>query len=162
MPATFMHGYTYTGHPVACAAGIASVELALREGLAGNAAEVGDYFLDRLTELKDKYRPIGDVRGVGLMHALELVKDRKTKEPYGPTDRLPKALTRYCVEHGVLMRCVGHILILSPPLTFTRAHVDEAVEVIDRGFAEVCGRDPLTVAPRADAQGPTSSPNGAA
>jgi adenosylmethionine-8-amino-7-oxononanoate aminotransferase len=137
VPAQFMHGYTYTGHPLACAAGVASLEIAIKEDLAGNAAQVGGYFLDKLIVLQDKYPVIGEARGIGLMHALELVKDRRTKEPFAPDDPLPKALTRFCVEHGVLIRCVGHKLILSPPLTFTRAHVDEAIEVIDRAFEQL-------------------------
>lgn len=140
VPAQFMHGYTYTGHPLACAAGVASLDLAIKEDLAGNAAAVGDCFLEKLVVLQDKYPVIGDARGIGLMHALELVADRKTKEPFAPDDPLPKALTRYCVEHGVLIRCVGHKLILSPPLTFTRANVDEAIAVIDKAFASLPAR----------------------
>ena len=132
----FMHGLTYSGHPVACAAGVASVELTLKENLAANADDVGTYFIDKLRGLKDKYQAIGDVRGKGLMIAIELVKDRGTREPFGPTDAYPIAISEACVENGVMIRCIVNKLIISPPLIFTKSHVDEVVRVLDKAFRE--------------------------
>lgn len=130
----YMHGYTYSGHPVSCAAGLAAIDLVLKENLAENARVVGEYFMSRLLELKDKHRAIGDVRGKGLMIAVELVKDRTTKEPFGPEDAFPGAISESCVSNGVMVRTIVNKLIISPPLTFTRDHVDEVVSVLDQAF----------------------------
>jgi adenosylmethionine-8-amino-7-oxononanoate aminotransferase len=129
-----MHGYTYSGHPVSCAAGLAAIDLVLKENLAENAAVVGDYFMGKLLELKDKHRAIGDVRGKGLMLAVELVKDRATKEPFGPEDSYPGAISESCVSNGVMIRTIVNKLIISPPLTFTTEHVDEVIRVLDQAF----------------------------
>lgn len=131
----FMHGYTYSGHPVSCAAGLAAIDLVLKENLAENAAVVGDYFMARLLELKEKHRAIGDVRGKGLMLAVELVKDRTTREPFGPEDSYPVAISESCVNNGVMIRTIVNKLIISPPLTFTTEHVDEVIRVLDQAFS---------------------------
>lgn len=130
----YMHGYTYSGHPVSCAAALAAIDIVLDENLAENARVVGDYFLAKLLGLKEKHRAIGDVRGKGLMLAVELVKDRTTKEPFGPADAYPLAISEACVNNGVMIRTIVNKLIISPPLTFTKEHVDEVVEVLDRAF----------------------------
>jgi len=130
----YMHGYTYSGHPVSCAAGLAAIDLVLKENLAENAQVVGDYFMAKLLELKDRHRAIGDVRGKGLMLAVELVKDRTTKEPFGPQDGYPGAISESCVSNGVMVRTIVNKLIISPPLTFTTEHVDEVISVLDQAF----------------------------
>jgi adenosylmethionine-8-amino-7-oxononanoate aminotransferase len=131
----YMHGYTYSGHPVSCAAGLAAIDIVVKENLAENARVVGDYFMAKLLELKDKHRAIGDVRGKGLMLAIELVKNRETKEPFGPGDAYPVAISEGCVSKGVMIRTIVNKLIISPPLTFTKEHVDEVVEALDKTFA---------------------------
>lgn len=129
-----MHGYTYSGHPVACAAAMVSIDIAVRDNLAHNAAMTGAYFLERLTALKDKHQIIGDVRGKGLMIAVEFVKDRHTKEPFAPNDALLAQISDTCLDGGVMLRTVVNKFIISPPLTFAREHVDLAVSVLDRAL----------------------------
>ena len=119
---------------------MATLEVIDADNIQQNAKTIGTYMKNRFLELQEKQILIGEVRGLGLMLGVELVRDRKTKEPLAPDDPRLKALTRYCVEHGVLIRCVGHKLILSPPLTFTRANADEAIEVIDKAFASLPAR----------------------
>ena len=131
-----MHGYTYSGHPVACAAGLASLDIVLRENLTENARVVGQYFLDRLSPLMDRHQVIGDVRGKGLMIAVELVKDRKTKEPFGPTEAYPNAVSELCLANGVMLRTIANKFIISPPLTFTKDHADEVTRVLDKALTE--------------------------
>lgn len=126
----FMQGYTYSGHPVSCAAGMASLDIVLRENLAENAGVVGDYLIRKLQQELYAFAPVGDIRGKGLMICIELVKDRKTKEPFGPTDPLPAAVSEFCVSRGVMIRTIGHKMIISPPLTFTKAHADQVVDVL--------------------------------
>lgn len=127
----FMQGYTYSGHPIACAAGIASLELTLRENLAENARVVGAYLLAKLQAVLADIPTVGDVRGKGLMIAVELVRDRSTKEGYGPTDAYPGNVSERCLSQGVMLRCIVNKLIISPPLIFTHAHADELVHVLD-------------------------------
>lgn len=132
--AVMMHGYTYSGHPVSCAAALASLDIVVRERLAENAAQVGSYFLEQLTRLKDKHEVIGDVRGKGLMIAVELVKDRKTREPFTPVDEYPNRVSDACLEGGVMLRTIINKFIISPPLVITREHVDFAVSVLDKAL----------------------------
>ena len=133
--APIMHGYTYSGHPVACAAAIANLKIVEDENLASNAAKVGNYFLEKLIEIKAKHASIGDVRGRGLMLGIEFVKDRKTKEPFAPNDPYLQSIGPHCRKSGVLVRTQGHRIIISPPLTFTKENVDEAIDVLDSAFA---------------------------
>jgi len=133
--APIMHGYTYSGHPVACAAAIANLKIVEDENLASNAAKVGNYFLEKLIEIKAKHASIGDVRGRGLMLGIEFVKNRKTKEPFAPNDPYLQSIGPHCRKSGVLVRTQGHRIIISPPLTFTKENVDEAIDVLDSAFA---------------------------
>ena len=126
-----MHGYTYSGHPLACAAANANLEIVERENLPQNAAKVGGYFLEQLKTLKEKHASIGDVRGKGLMLAIEFVKDRKTKEPFSPTDPYPALIAKHCRDHGVMVRNQAHRIILSPALTFNTSEVDEAISALN-------------------------------
>jgi putrescine---pyruvate transaminase len=132
--AVVMHGYTYSGHPVGCAAGLAAIEIVEREDLAENARTVGEYFLQKLLALKDKHEVIGDVRGKGLMIGVELVKNRATREAFSPLDSYPMEISNLCVADGVMLRTIVNKFVISPPLTLTRDHVDEVVRVFDRSL----------------------------
>jgi putrescine---pyruvate transaminase len=79
---------------------------------------------------------IGDIRGKGLMIAIELVKDRQTKEPFAPTDSYPGEVSDIFLDNGVMLRTIVNKFIISPPLTLTRDHVDEVVRVVDYGLAK--------------------------
>ena len=83
----------------------------------------------------DKHEVIGDVRGKGLMIAVELVKDRKTKEPFSPVDAYPMAVSDACLANGVMLRTIVNKFIISPPLTLTEAQADEIVAVLDHALA---------------------------
>ena len=129
-----MHGYTYSGHPLACAAANANLEIVVKENLPENAERVGLYFLKELKKLKDKHISIGDVRGKGLMLAIEFVKDRDTKEPFAFNDPYPALVAKNARNSGVMIRNQGHRIILSPALTFTNDQVDEAIQGINKAI----------------------------
>ncbi|MBL6622540.1 MAG: aminotransferase class III-fold pyridoxal phosphate-dependent enzyme [Alphaproteobacteria bacterium] len=133
--APLMHGYTYSGHPLACAAALANLAIVLDEDLPANAGAVGAYFLEQLDGLR-RHDSVGDVRGVGLMLAIEFVKDRQTKEPYPPFDPYLMAVQKACMEQGVWVRIQANKMIFSPPLVFTRDHVDRAVAAVDAALAK--------------------------
>lgn len=126
---------TFGGNPVSMAAALAVIRVIEEDDLRRNAAEVGGYLRERLEELKERHAVIGDVRGMGLMQALELVKDRETKEPH------PQAVLHVFEEtkrRGVLIGkggLYGNVIRTGMPLISTRDHVDEMVAALDAGFA---------------------------
>lgn len=130
-------GYTHSGNPVSCAAGLAALKIVQRENLPQNAKEVGSYFLDRMQELVKKHETVGAVRGRGLMLCLEMVQDKESKAAFSHDDSYPKRVSEYCRRHGVWLRQVGHKFIISPPLTLTAEHVDMIVDVLDSAYSAV-------------------------
>lgn len=131
------HGYTYSGHPLACAAALAAIGIVERESLVENAADVGDYLLAALQPLADRYPHLGEVRGKGLMVALDLVEDKSTREPVGPMSSYSDMLASDCQRNGVIVRPVGPRIILSPPLTFSKENADTLVAALDGAFSRV-------------------------
>jgi 4-aminobutyrate aminotransferase len=128
---------TFGGNPVTSVAAKATIDFIEEENLLENAHTVGSYFRGKLEELQAKYALIGEVRGMGLMQALELVKDRKTKEP------APEA-TAHVMErardNGLLIGkggLFGNVLRLSPMLNISKVDVDEGVRLLDKAFGEV-------------------------
>ena len=129
----FTHGYTYSGHPVACAVALKNIEIIEREDLCGNAARVGDYLERRLGELRD-FDIVGDVRGRRLMMCVEYVKDKTTRERLPDSCNISKRISNACEADGLLVRPIGHLDVLSPPLTITREQVDFVVDTLKRAI----------------------------
>jgi len=129
-----MHGYTYAGHPVACAAAIASLKIVREENLPANAAAQGGYLLEQLKPFEKLYPAVGEVRGKGLMIALDLVKDRQTREPIEPERGYANAVAAAARAAGALVRPVGTKIIISPPLILEKAHADALVTALHSGF----------------------------
>src|ERR1700730_8019497 len=128
---------TFGGNPVTSVAARATIELIEEENLLENADVVGKYFRGKLEELQSKYPLIGDVRGMGLMQALELVKDRKNKEPAPEATNLVMERARH---NGLLIGkggLYGNTLRLAPMLNTTKPDVDEAIKLLDKSFSEV-------------------------
>lgn len=131
----FVSGLTFAGHPVACAVARANIELLKRERLPENASVVGSYLGERLREVAKARRAVAAVRGVGLLWALEIVRDRETNEPY-PTHELTPQLEASLRRRGLLTRA-GPLLFLAPPLVTNREEVDAIVEIVDDALAEL-------------------------
>jgi 4-aminobutyrate aminotransferase len=128
------HASTFGGNPVACAAAIATIKL-LKEQLIANAAAVGGKLIDGLRALQDKHPLIGDVRGMGMMIGVELVRDRKTKER-AVDER--NALVQAMFRRGILILGAGKNAIrLAPPLVLTAAQADTVLKVFDEALTEV-------------------------
>ncbi|WP_052365193.1 aminotransferase class III-fold pyridoxal phosphate-dependent enzyme [Halotalea alkalilenta] len=136
-PAAFFHGNTYAGHPLACAAAIANLKIIEEEDLPANAGTVGAYFIERLKEVQTRHHNIGDVRGLGLMIGVELVKDPETKTPFELSENFGARIADHCREKGVLIRNLADTFIISPPLILTKAHVDEMVDVFEDALKAV-------------------------
>jgi len=131
--ASIGHGYTYSGHPVGCAAGIAALAETRRLKLNENAAARGEELIAALQALQAKHPIVGDVRGKGLMAALELVEDRATKKALDKARLATIAETAY--ETGVMIRVSGNNIILSPPLILTAADVTKIAQALDAGLS---------------------------
>ena len=127
------HGYTYSGHPVGCAAALAALRETKRLNVKDNAAARGVELKAGLQKLQLKYPVIGDVRGIGLMCALELVSDRQRKEP-APKDLLAR-VSEATYEAGVMLRVSGNTIILSPPLIIDSDDVKRIISALDVGLA---------------------------
>lgn len=133
--AAIMHGYTYTGHPVACAAALAVLDIVEREDLPANAATQGRYFMERLKPFEERFKHVGEVRGKGLMLALDLVADKKTKQPADLA--MSEQVAALARSRGAMIRASGNNLILSPPLTIGPEELDVIVEALEYGLAGV-------------------------
>ena len=133
--AAIMHGYTGSGHPLACAAALANLDIVVGEDLTRNAAVEGAHLLDRLQALKDRFSCVGDVRGAGLMICIEFVKDKSSKQPYAPGDPFLRSFMHHCMRLGLLARMQANKLYLSPPLIITRSAVDQIADVVEEAIA---------------------------
>jgi taurine--2-oxoglutarate transaminase len=137
---TFSGGLTSSGHPLACATGVASIEVMHKEGVVENAATQGRYLERRLRELADRHPSIGDIRGLGLMWGLELVRDRETREPLAPfhaggASAAPVArVVAAAKAKGVHFAFHNNVIRLAPPLIITAAEIDEGLSVLDEAL----------------------------
>jgi adenosylmethionine-8-amino-7-oxononanoate aminotransferase len=135
---TLFHGHTYTGNPLACAAGLASLEVFRRESvLQGLRPKVG-HLAKRLEGLEDSPW-VGDVRQAGFMAGIELVRNRGTREEFPVRERVGHRVCLAARERGVLIRPLGNVVTLVPPLAAERAHLDRLVEAVGFGIEEVLG-----------------------
>jgi L-2,4-diaminobutyrate transaminase len=125
-----MHGFTYSGHPVGGALGLVNIGIMEREGLIEQAAEVGAYLSKCLRQRVGDHPHVGEVRGLGQMHAVEYVADKATKRLFDPKVAAHRIVAARTLVHGILCRPLPFIEVnsFSPPLTMTRADAEEAVE----------------------------------
>ncbi|WP_457154909.1 aminotransferase class III-fold pyridoxal phosphate-dependent enzyme [Mesorhizobium sp. P5_C1] len=136
-PAPIMHGYTYSGHALACATATAVLDIVVREKLSENAAARGVELMDGLNAVAEQSTIIGDVRGRGLMVGVELVRDKDTKKSFGPADPEMRVFAETCLTKGVIVRVMASKVILSPPLTINAEQVTTIVETIGQAVAAV-------------------------
>ena len=132
----FQHLITFGGNPASCAAALANLDIMEGEDMAERSREMGDYLFERLQTLR-KHGIVGDVRGgMGLLCAVELVKDRKTREPFPKEAGLDRRVVRQMREHGLLGRG-GHVIPVAPPLCIDRGEIDEAVDRLDSALTRL-------------------------
>jgi 4-aminobutyrate aminotransferase/(S)-3-amino-2-methylpropionate transaminase len=131
-------GGTFAGNPLSCAAALAVLELFETENLLGRANELGRHFQKRAQEWQKRWPIVGDVRGLGGMQAIELVKSRETREP-APDET--NQITRYCYEHGLITVTAGsysNVIRVLVPLVVTAAQMDEGLDVLEAALHSVC------------------------
>lgn len=128
----FAHGYTYSGHPVACAVAVANIRLIQREGLVERVREdTGPYLAQRYAELA-AHPLVGEAQTCGLMAALQLVRDKASGAAFPSELAVGMMCRAHCFREGLIMRAVGDRMIIAPPLSMTRAQIDEMVALIRR------------------------------
>ena len=129
-----MHGYTATGHPLACAAALAVLDIVEGEDLPGNAATQGKRLLEGLKPIEGMSSVVGEVRGKGLMVGIDLVSDKNTRAPVDPAMGLPDKIAAYARDEGVIARPAGSTIILSPPLVIDQQEIDKIVDALTAAF----------------------------
>jgi putrescine aminotransferase len=128
----FNHGYTYSGHPVACAVALANIRLIQDLKLVEHVRDdVGPYLAGRFAGLRD-HPLVGDTDTCGMMAALLLVKDKARGTPFPPELEMGMVCRGHCFREGLVMRAVGDRMIIAPPLVMTRAQVDQMMDLIHR------------------------------
>ncbi|TJW47642.1 MAG: aminotransferase class III-fold pyridoxal phosphate-dependent enzyme, partial [Mesorhizobium sp.] len=131
----FYHGYTYAGHPVACAVALKNLEIIEREGLVERVKnDTGPYFARALQERIAGHNLVGEVRSIGLMGAIEIVRDKATKERYMPPGSAAVAVRDHAIAQRMMLRASGDTMILSPPLIWTRETIDMACKRIAKSL----------------------------
>jgi putrescine aminotransferase len=134
--AWFTHGFTYSGHPTCCVAALRNIEIIASEGLLGHACIVGDYFETRLRELMS-LPLVGDVRGRRFMMCIEYVADKRTRMPLPEEANISRRIAQRCEQMGLLVRPLGNLDILSPPLILTREQCDVLVNTMREAIAGI-------------------------
>jgi putrescine aminotransferase len=130
----FHHGYTYSGHPVACAVAIENIRILKEEGLIERVREkTGPYLAARLGELAD-HPLVGEIRTVGFIGAIELVKDKAKREFFPQDAEVGIKCRDHCFRLGIVMRAVRDTMVFAPPFTWTEAEVDEFVAIARQAF----------------------------
>jgi putrescine aminotransferase len=128
----FNHGYTYSGHPVACAVALANIRVLQRERIVERVhGDTGPYLAEQFATLMD-HPLVGEVQTCGLMGAVQLVKDKATLATFDPALGIGMVCRGHCFGNGLIMRAVGDRMIVAPPLVITRAQIDEMMALIRR------------------------------
>ena len=125
----FMHSHTYSGNPLACSAAIEVLKIINEEHILETANKNAVYFNRMLCEKLENYKYVGEIRSIGLINAIELVKDQETKEPFDSKHRYGYEIYKLALKKGVVLRPLGDIIYFNPPLIITREDMDFVVEV---------------------------------
>ena len=133
----FESGLTYTSHPVSLAAAVANIQVMREDKIVERVADLGPVLKRMLSDLGENHPSVGDVRNIGLFGILELVKDRKTKEPMAPWNGSSpemSSLKKFCLDHGLFLYTHWHTVLIIPPLIITEAQLNEGMTVLDKAL----------------------------
>lgn len=136
----WMHAYTYSGHPSACAVALATLDIVENEDLPAQAATKGEAMLQKLHQALDDHPHVGNVRGKGMMHGIEIVRDKETKEWFEADFGLGAKLTKALMDRGLYTRVRSEVICNAPPLTTDESVLDEMVGIYKDAIVEVVGR----------------------
>ncbi len=133
----FMHSHTYSGNPLGCSAALAVQKILREEAILEKAKLRADYLNNKLKDALLEHRNIGEIRSIGLINAMELVKDKKTKEGYDPKLRIGYEIYKRALNKGLILRPLGNVLYFNPPLIINEEEIDKAVSICKESIEEV-------------------------
>lgn len=136
----WMHAYTYSAHPVGCAVALAALDIVEREGFVTQAREKGGHLLESLRQALAGHPHVGEVRGLGLMCAIDYVKDRATREEFKPDEKIGARIHAAAQERGLFSRLRGDVFCLAPPIVTSRPQLDRITEILTSATEAVLGR----------------------
>jgi 4-aminobutyrate--pyruvate transaminase len=128
------HGYTYGGHPVCAAVALEALRIYEERGFLENIKDVGAYLQKSLRERFSDHPLVGEVRGMGMLGAIELVKDKATRQSFDATLKVPAQVASVAQEHGLMIRPLNNCIVFAPPLIAERGHVDLAMDLWSRAL----------------------------
>ena len=131
----FGHGYTYSGHPVACAVALKTLEIYERDNVFNHVNNISEYFQERAQRLLD-LDYVGEVRGVGLICGIEMVSDKNTKSLFEPIGSAGKIIAKICQNNGLIVRAIGDVIALCPPLIISLEEIDELFDILEKSIKE--------------------------
>ena len=131
----FGHGYTYSGHPVSCAVALKTIEIYERDNIFLHVNEISPYFQSRAQKLLD-LDFVGEVRGVGLICGIEMVSNKLSKAFFEPVGSAGKIIAKICQDNGLIVRAIGDVIALCPPLVITRNEVDELFDILEKSIKQ--------------------------
>ncbi|MEE3229166.1 MAG: aminotransferase class III-fold pyridoxal phosphate-dependent enzyme, partial [Chloroflexota bacterium] len=134
--ALFTHGFTYSGHPVSCVAGLKNIEIMERDGICEHVRKVGPYFEEQLNTLLE-HPIVGDVRGSHFMLCIEIVANKETKTLLPEHLDIAKLIAQQCQSRGLFVRPIRNQVVLSPPLILTKQQIDTVVSILHESFTEI-------------------------
>jgi len=136
----FYHGFTYSGHPVACAVALANLDIIENENLVHRSHDLGILLRQKLNDALGDHPMVGEIRGVGLIGAIELVADKRTRRFFDKRGRIGAICRDYCFENNVILRAVRDTMVFSPPLVISESEVDMLVERSTRAIHQTYER----------------------
>ncbi len=135
----WMHAYTYSAHPVGCAVAMANLDIVQAEDFPTQAAEKGRTLLDGLKERLDNHPHVGEVRGLGLMVAVEIVEDRQTKAEFAADEKVGARINQAMQNHGLFSRMRGDVVCLAPPFVITDQELEQVIDAVTNAIGDVLG-----------------------
>lgn len=133
----FMHSHTYSGNPLGCAAALAVLKVFKEDDILQTAQKNAEYLNARMKEVFSSHPQVGELRSIGLIHALELVQDKNSKKPFDSSLRIGYQIYKEALRLGLLLRPLGNVLYFNPPLTITREELDKAIHITMSAMKQV-------------------------
>lgn len=135
----FMHSHTYSGNPLGCSAALAVQKILREDHILEDAEKRAEYLNNKLNKALSGHPHIGEIRHIGLINALELVKDKNTKEAYDTILRIGYQIYKKALAKGLILRPLGNVLYFNPPLIINEEEIDKAVSICSESIEEVVG-----------------------
>jgi putrescine aminotransferase len=132
----FYHGFTYSGHPVACAVALENLDIIERENLVQRAEDMGVLLREKLHAALDAHPMVGEIRGLGLIGAIELTCDKRSRKFFEKHGRIGLICRDACIENGLIMRAVRDTMVYSPPLIISEPEIDLLVERLTKSIEQ--------------------------